>query len=80
MVIYGSMMCPDCVACTEALDLAGVSYTFCDFADDLKNLKEFLVIRDQNAAFETVKKSGKIGIPCIVFPDGRITLDWESII
>ena len=49
--IYGSMLCPDCVACREELDAAGVAYEYLDFADSLKNLKEFLKLRDELAVF-----------------------------
>ena len=77
MRIYGSMLCPDCVECCKDLDAAGVPYVFCDFADDLKNLKEFLKIRDAEPAFDALKQEGKIGIPCIVHSDGTISLTWK---
>ena len=80
MIIYGSMMCPDCVACREALDQVGVQYEFLDFAQNLKNLKEFLVLRDQNEIFEPVKAAGKIGIPCIVLPNGIVKFDWQDMV
>ena len=76
--IYGSMLRPDCVACREELDAAGVAYEYLDFADSLKNLKEFLKLRDELAVFAPVREGGKIGIPCIVTEDGRVTLDWEE--
>lgn len=76
--IYGSMMCPDCVQIKEDLDKAGVAYEFLDFADSLLNLKEFLNLRDSEPVFEEVKAGGKIGIPCIVREDGRVTLSWEE--
>ena len=74
--IYGSMLCKDCVACVEELKQAGVSFEFLDFADDLANLKEFLALRDTPPAFAEPKAEGKIGIPCIVTPEGDIALDW----
>lgn len=77
MVIYGSMLCPDCVACCKDLDAAGVAYTFRDFADDLRSLKEFLKLRDTEAVFKEVKREGKIGIPCIVHEDGTVCLNWK---
>lgn len=76
--IYGSMLCSDCVKCREELDSAGVSYEYLDFSACLKNLKEFLKIRDENPVFEPVRAEGKIGIPCIQREDGSITLDWEE--
>ena len=76
MVVYGSKLCPDCVQCLADLDRAGVSYEYRDFGDDLRALKEFLVIRDSNPLFTEIKESGKIGIPCIVGDDGSVCLTW----
>ena len=68
--IYGSMLCPDWVACRKDLDAAGVAYEYLDFSKNLLALKEFLAIRDREEIFRPVKEDGKIGIPCIVCPDG----------
>lgn len=76
--IYGSMLCPDCIECREDLDKAGVKYEFLDFAESLKNLKEFLSLRDGSQLFDDIRKEGRIGIPCIQKEDGSITLDWEE--
>lgn len=78
--IYGSMLCPDCVECCDALTAAGVAYEFHDFADSLLNLKAFLAIRDSSKLFDTARKEGSIGIPCIVDEDGNITLSWGSYV
>jgi len=80
LTIYGSMLCPDCVACREALDKAGVSYEYRDFSENLLWLKEFLGLRDTQTLFAPVKEAGKIGIPCIRREDGTLTLDWEEFI
>ena len=76
--IYGSMLCPDCDKCREDLDKAGVDYEYLDFSDSLKNLKEFLAIRDSSDLFDDVRKNGSIGIPCILEENGSISLDWEA--
>ena len=76
--IYGSMLCKDCVQCREDLDRDGVEYDFLEFQDELKNLKEFLSLRDSLAIFNVVKENGGIGIPCIVNADGNVSLDWEQ--
>lgn len=78
--IYGSMLCPDCVACRKALDDAGVPYEYFDFAENLLHLKTFLKIRDTEPIFEDVRKNGNIGIPCIQRSDGTITLDWSEYV
>lgn len=76
--IYGSMLCPDCVQCRKDLDRTGVEYEYLDFSDSLKNLKEFLKLRDESSLFDRVREAGGIGIPCIVREDGSMTLDWEE--
>ena len=78
--IYGSMMCPDCVECRKDLDEAGVVYEYLDFAEDLRNLKAFLALRDNDPAFTQVKADGKIGIPCILQEDGSVMLDWSAYV
>lgn len=76
--IYGSMLCPDCVKCRDDLNQAGVAYEYLDFADSLKNLKEFLSIRESSPVFIPVREAGKIGIPCIVDDNDGILLDWQE--
>ena len=78
--IYGSMLCPDCVQCREDLDQAGVGYEYLDFSESLKNLKEFLVLRDNIAVFEDVRKDGRIGIPCLVDEEGNVSLSWDEYV
>lgn len=75
--IYGSMLCPDCVQCREDLDKAGVAYEYLDFSESLKNLKDFLMLREA-PLFDAIRAEGKIGIPCIQREDGTVTLDWEE--
>jgi len=78
--IYGSTLCPDCVRCCQELQAANVAYEYCDFATSLLFLKEFLKLRDESSAFAEVRSSGKIGIPCIVRPDGTLTLEWDEFL
>ena len=78
--IYGSMLCPDCVECRKALDSAGIPYTYLDFSADLRNLKEFLALRDSDPAFAAIRAAGKIGIPAIILPDGSLRFDWEPLV
>ena len=79
LIVYGMMICPDCVQCRQELDGAGVMYEFRDFSESTKNLKEFLALRDTNPVFEGPRAEGKIGIPCLVTPEGRLTLDWGEL-
>lgn len=78
--IYGNMQCPDCQQCREALDKRMIPYEYLDFSVSLKNLKEFLALRDHDPVFSEVREKGSIGIPCIVKEDGTIILDWEELL
>ena len=78
--IYGSMLCKDCIECREALDAANIPYEFLDFSEHLQNLKEFLRIRDSHPLYKSVLDAGIIGIPCMVRPDGSITLSWDEYV
>lgn len=77
--IYGSKLCPDCVACLQDLDNAHICYQYCDFSEKLEYLKEFLKLRDSLDIFEPVRTEGRIGIPCLV--DGKnVFLDWAEYV
>ena len=78
--IYGSTLCPDCVNCCRELKDANVEFEYCDFGESLLYLKEFLKLRDECEAFAESRAGGKIGIPCILRPDGSVTLDWNEFL
>lgn len=78
--IYGSKLYSDCVNCCRELKEANVEFEYCDFADSLIHLKEFLKLRDEHAEFDELRAAGKIGIPCIVRQDGSFTLDWNEFL
>jgi glutaredoxin-related protein len=78
--IYGSMLCPDCVKCCQELQEAEIPFEYCDFADSILHLKEFLKLRDEQPVFAEVRAAGKIGIPCIVRDEGTITLEWDEFV
>ncbi len=80
LTIYGSMLCKDCVQCRKDLDRAGIAYEFLDITEDLQHLKGFLKLREGNSLFAQAREDGQIGIPCIVKPEGSMTLDWEEFL
>ncbi|MBP3871678.1 MAG: glutaredoxin [Faecalicoccus sp.] len=77
--IYGSDLCPDCLACKKDLDARGVEYTYLNITESLKLMKEFLALRDSNPVFDSVRKKGNIGIPALVCQDGKVLLDWNEL-
>ena len=76
--IYGSRLCPDCVACKNSLDANAVNYEFIDITEGMKNLKAFLKLRDTDPVFTDARGNGYVGSPALVNEDGKITLDWEK--
>ena len=58
--IYGSEMCPDCVACKKNFDFYHIEYEFIDINKTLKNLKIFLKLRDTLPVFDHCKEIGDI--------------------
>lgn len=76
--IYGSEMCPDCVACKKNFDHYGVEYVFIDINKNLKNLHDFLILRDTLPVFNHCKEIHDIGLPALVKEDGTVFLSWEK--
>ncbi len=75
--VFGSTMCPDCEIAKKNLDYYRIDYEYLDINENLKNLKEFLKIRDSSLIFDDAKKNGSIGIPLLI-DNNEITLDWEN--
>ena len=78
--IYGSPLCPDCRECKANFDAHGIAYEEVNITGSMANLKEFLKLRDHEAAFEGSKAAGGVGVPAIIKEDGSVELDWEAIL
>ena len=77
--VYGSMLCPDCVEAKEYFEKVNYKYEFVNITESMKNLKEFLALRDNRKEFEEVKKLGYVGIPAILTDDNKIILGDEVL-
>ncbi len=71
--------CPDCSEVKERLS-GNPDFEIIDIGEHVRNLKEFIRLRDSSPAFDSVKAAGSIGIPCFVEEDGRISFDTEEFI
>lgn len=69
--------CPDCTA-VKAHAEGDSRYELIDIGKHVRNLKEFLRLRDNNAAFDVMKRVGSVGIPCFVLEDGTVTFKAEK--
>ena len=75
--IYSMETCPDCTYVKEQIK-GNANYEVIDLGLHVKNLKEFLKIRDNSPVFDEAKKMGAAGIPCFVLEDGTVTLSPED--
>ena len=80
MTYYGSPLCPDCQEATAILQERNVQTEFVNITASMKELKEFLALRDSREEFIEVKKNGWVGIPCFLREDGRITFDVNEVL
>lgn len=78
--IYGSVLCPDCRECEKNFTHHGIEYSYIDINESMRNLKEFLRLRDALPVFDPCREQGSVGIPAIVLEDGGVTLDWEGVL
>lgn len=75
--VYGTNLCPDCVACKENFDQYEIDYEFIDITANMPNMKEFMKYRDKEAVFDPVRGKG-IGIPACLDEEGNLFLDWQG--
>ncbi len=80
IIVYGTMICPDTVDALELFKKNSIEVDYRDFGDKISYLKEFLAIRDSSTLFDGARQSKSIGVPCMIFEDGSITLDPEDVL
>ncbi len=77
--VYVMATCPDCTQVKA--QLAGNSrYELIDIGEHVRNLKEFLKLRDNNPAFDEAKAYGWIGIPCFLLEDGSVRFSMDDVV
>ncbi|SFQ42890.1 Glutaredoxin-related protein [Lachnospiraceae bacterium XBB1006] len=76
--IYGMDTCPDCSYLHTQVE-GKEEFQLVDIGAHVKNLKEFLRLRDNNPIFDACKQNGSAGIPCFVKEDGTVTLTPEDV-
>lgn len=76
--VYGSDICGDCREFKALMQERGFEVDYVDITENVLNLKEFLKLRDSNAAFDAAKERGGIGIPAFVSDDCQCTIDLNT--
>ncbi len=70
--------CPHCEYVERQVE-GNPEFQVIDIGQHVRNLKQFLDLRDRNPAFNEAKRIGDIGIPCYVLEDGSVTLYSKDV-
>ena len=76
--VFVMATCPDCVQVKAQL-AGNPAYELIDIGEHIRNLKQFLALRDNNPAFDEAKKHGYVGIPCFLLEDGSVKFEMEGL-
>ncbi len=76
--IYVMSTCPDCkdVKRTATND---PRFQIVDIGEHVRNLKEFMKLRDTHPKFEAARRRGLVGIPSFLKEDGSVTFKPEEV-
>lgn len=69
--------CPYCEYVERQVE-GNPQFEVIDISKHVRNLKQFLDLRDNHPAFDEAKKIGDIGVPCYVLEDGTVTLSSKD--
>ena len=75
--VFVMQTCPDCVSIKQQAQ-GDPRFQIIDIGEHVRNLKQFLALRDNNPAFDSIRQRGSVGIPCFVLEDGSITFSQEE--
>jgi|LGOV01.1.fsa_nt_gb glutaredoxin-related protein len=64
--LYGSQHWPGCPGVKEALLQKGIEFDYIEITDSMKNLKEFLKLRDTKDDFNITRRVHAVGIPMLL--------------
>ncbi len=76
--VFVMATCPDCIQ-VKALLAGNPNYELIDIGEHVKNLKQFLNLRDNSPAFDTAKEKGWVGIPCFLMANGTVKFAVDEI-
>ena len=69
--------CPYCEYVERQVE-GNPQFEVIDIGRHVRNLKQFLDLRDNHPAFDEAKRIGDVGVPCYVLEDGTITLSSKD--
>ncbi len=77
--VYVMATCPDCTQVKAQL-ADNSNYELIDIGEHVRNLKEFLKLRDNHPAFDEAKANGWVGIPCFLLEDGTVKFSMDDVV
>lgn len=78
-VLFFAELCPDTAPFVAELNRLNIEVESVEIMSSMANLKRFLKLRDQHAAFDNAKANGYIGIPALLLADEGVILDLEQL-
>ena len=76
--MYVMHTCPDCEYVEKQVE-GNPNFEVIDIGKHVRNLKQFIKLRDTNSAFDEAKAVDDLGIPCYVLEDGTVTLYSKDV-
>jgi len=70
--------CPDCEYVEKQVE-GNPGFEVIDIGQHVRNLKQFLDLRDSRPEFDEARRIGDVGIPCYVREDGTVTLYSKDV-
>ena len=80
ITVIGSVMCPDTLLSLCKLRENNIEVDFHNLTGSLKELKEYLTLRENDEIYDSVRKAGNIGIPCFILENGEKTMDLSKVL
>lgn len=80
VTVIGSNQCPDTLYALHELSAAGAEIEYKDILSCHAALLDYLALRDENALYDGIRGTRRIGIPCFVKEDGTLTLELADVL
>ncbi len=76
--IYVMSTCPDCKD-VKRVAANDERFQLVDIGDHVRNLKEFMQLRDTHPKYRVARERGLVGIPSFLLEDGTVTFRPEEV-
>lgn len=77
--VYGSSFWPGCATAKEVLSQHNIAYDYVNITSGMKELKEYLVLRDTLDLYKDVRGKATVGIPMLAVTEDGITHYYRGV-